>query len=236
MMQNKKWKKFNKLTAKCYDHMIGAEKDGNCWVQAFELLKEIILEERQTKPNFAFELEAVDDITDYQYDIEGWLEDCLDEIVMNGEYETLLHMCDDLLHLFQWEDYTGSDIKFQKYEALSGLGRKDEAVKFCKEWLEKETENIVAAAASVYALMGVGELQEAESVVDRYIPDKTSCSDENDVMFTAASKLYEAMGKKKEKEQVDQAMEAYDEYLRRYMEGLEDEEGDEDFWDEDLPF
>ena len=28
-MQNKKWKKFNKLTAKCYNNMIGAEADGN---------------------------------------------------------------------------------------------------------------------------------------------------------------------------------------------------------------
>ena len=46
-MQNKKWKTFNKLTAKCYNNMIRAEADGNCWQQAFELLKEIVREERQ---------------------------------------------------------------------------------------------------------------------------------------------------------------------------------------------
>ena len=43
-MQNKKWKTFNKLTAKCYNNMIRAEADGNCWQQAFELLKEIVRE------------------------------------------------------------------------------------------------------------------------------------------------------------------------------------------------
>ena len=32
-MQNKKWKTFNKLTEKCYNNMIGAEADGNCWRQ-----------------------------------------------------------------------------------------------------------------------------------------------------------------------------------------------------------
>lgn len=34
-MQNKKWKQFHKLTGKCYLNMIEAEKDGNCWLQAF---------------------------------------------------------------------------------------------------------------------------------------------------------------------------------------------------------
>lgn len=235
-MRNKKWTKFSKLTVKCYSHMIGAAKDGNCWMQAFELLKEIVLEERQAQPDFASQLEQLDDITDYEYDIQGWLEDCLDQMDMEEEYELLLHMCNDLLHLFSWPDYTGSDIKFQKYTALSSLGRKDEAAQFCKEWLGKEPENIVSAAACVYALMGIGELQAAEELVDQYIPDKTQCSDENDVMFTAASRLYDVMGKKKDKRQVDQAMETYDEYLRRYFEGLEDEEEDEDFWDEELPF
>ena len=95
-MQNKKWKNFNKLTGKCYSNMIGAEKDGSCWEKAFELLKEIILEERKVNPGFASQLEMVDDATDYEYDIQGWLEDCLSEIDMRGEYELLLKMCDDL--------------------------------------------------------------------------------------------------------------------------------------------
>ena len=69
-MQNKKWKTFNKLTAKCYNNMIRAEADGNCWQQAFELLKEIVREERQNNPNFASEIEMIDDITDYEYDIQ----------------------------------------------------------------------------------------------------------------------------------------------------------------------
>ena len=68
-MQNKKWKTFNKLTAKCYNNMIRAEADGNCWQQAFGLLKEIVREERQNNPNFASEIEMIDDITDYEYDI-----------------------------------------------------------------------------------------------------------------------------------------------------------------------
>lgn len=235
-MLNKKWKNFNKLTGKCYSNMIGAEKDGSCWWQAFELLKEIILEERQKNPNFASQLEMVDDATDYQLDIQGWLEDCLDEVDMRGEYEVLLKMCDDLLDIFIWPEYTASDIKFRKSTVLGELGRMNEAVKYCKEWIKKEPENIVAATAGVYALIRTNEFDAAEELVGRFIFDKTKCSDENDIMFTAASKLYEATGNKKEKKQIDKAIQEYDEYLEEYFENFDSDDEDLDFFDGELPF
>ena len=239
-MQNKKWKNFNKLTGKCYSNMIGAEKDGSCWEKAFELLKEIILEERKVNPGFASQLEMVDEETDYEYDVQGWMEDCLDEIDMREEYELLLKMCDDLLSIFSWPDYTGSDIKFIKYSALHSLGRNDEAVRYCKEWICEEPENIVAAAAGVYAFINMKEFNDAEKLVNQFIFDKSECSDENDIMFTAASKLYEAAGKKKEKKQIDKAMKEYEERLEQYFSYAdfddEDMEFDLDFLDDYLPF
>lgn len=54
-MENKKWKKFGKLTEQCYRNMIGAEKDSSCWEKAFELLMEIVREERQKEPNWCQE-------------------------------------------------------------------------------------------------------------------------------------------------------------------------------------
>ena len=145
-MLNKKWKRFNKLTGKCYLNMIGTEKDGSCWLQAFELMKEIILEERKSDPQFVSELEMIDDATDYAFDIQGWLEDCLDEIDMREEYETLLKMCNDLLELFGWPEYTGSDIRFRKTTVLRELGRTKESVEFCKKWMQKEPGNVVRIA------------------------------------------------------------------------------------------
>ena len=80
--------------------MIGAEKDSSCWEKAFELLMEIVREERQKEPNCFQEVYMLDEATDYKYDISEWLEDCLDEIDMREEYEVLLGMCDTLLSLF----------------------------------------------------------------------------------------------------------------------------------------
>ena len=233
-MQNVKWRKFGKLQEKCYEYMAGMTKDRKCWEQAFEMLKEIVLEEREINPDFAPQLENLEDITDYQYDIQGWLEDCLDEMEMRGRFRTVLEMCDDLLGMFVWPQYSGSDLKFRKATALGALGKKQEAADYCREWIGKEKENMVAAAAGVYAFIKTGEFGQAEELVDRFIPDKSLCREENDIMFTAASKLYEKMGKKKEKKQVDKALQEYDEYLEEFF--MEGDEEELDFGDEDLPF
>jgi len=201
---NKKWKKFDELTVKCYFNMSGAEKDRRCWFQAFELMKEIILEERKSNPGFAPELELIDDATDYSFDIQGWPE------------------------------YTGSDIKFRKSTVLCKLGRMEEAVRFSEKWMREEPENIVAATAAVYVFIEAKDYEEAEELVDKFIRDRSECGEENDIMFTAASKLYEVMGKKKEKKEIDKALEKYDEYLEHCF--LEDGIGEAEDWDAELPF
>ena len=94
-MKNKKWKQFDKPAEKCYSNMIGADTDDSCWIQAFELLKEIIQEERKLKPDYAPQIELLEEETDYGYDITGWLEDCLDEIDMREDYESLLKASED---------------------------------------------------------------------------------------------------------------------------------------------
>lgn len=234
-MRNKKWKKFSSLTGKCYSNMIGVEEDAGCWEQAFDLLREIVLEERQKTPGFALELEQLEEATEYEYDIEGWLEDCLDEIDMREEKVLLLKMCDNLLSLFRWPEYTGSDLKFRKTTALCELGRGSEAAKYCREWIKKEPENVTAATAGVYAFIETEEFDAAEELVERFILDRSNCTEENDIMFTAASKLYETTGKSKEKKQMEDALEKYDQYLEKYFTGSDEEAEDEDFFDE-LPF
>lgn len=235
-MRNRKWNKFSKLTEKCYYNMMGAEQDGSCWEQAFELLMEIVREERAQNPDYAPELEMLDDATDYEYDIQGWLEDCLDEVDMRGNFKVLLNMCNTLLDMFGWPEYTGNDVKFLKSATMAKLAQKEEAVNFCKKWMGKEPENIVAACAGVYAFIEVKAFEEAEKLVERFIPDKTKCSDENDMMFVAASTLYQVMGKKKEKKVIDKAMKEYEKYLEEYFESFEFDEEDEDFFDGELPF
>ncbi len=236
-MQSKKWRKFDELTEKCYSNMIEMEEDGSCWQQAFELLKEIVREERQKDPSCMSQLVMVDDVADYAHDVQGWLEECLDEMEEREDYETLLRMCDDLLEMFGWPEYSGSDIRFQKASALGALGRKQEAAEYCRKWIRKEPENIIAAVAGVYALIGTRQYDEAEKLAARFIFDFSECTEENDVMFIALSRLYEAMGRKKEKRQIDKAIEEYEERMEEELANLDDDEYSFDDWDDgELPF
>lgn len=235
-MKNKKWNKFSKLTEKCYRNMIGAEKDGSCWEQAFELLIEIVRDGREQNSKYASELEGLDDATDYKYDIQGWLEDCLDHIEMKENDKALLSMCNTLLDMFVWPEYTGSDIKFRKAATMTKIGQKEDAAIFCKKWLQDEPENMIAGCAGVYAFIEVRAFEDAEKLVEQFIPDKSQCSEENDMMFMAASILYQVTGRKKEKKVIDKAMDAYEEYLKEYFEFPEFDDEDEDFFDGELPF
>ena len=57
--------------------------------------------------------------------------------------------------------------------------------------------------------------------------------DDNDIMFTAASTLYQVTGKKTEKKVIDKAMKEYEKYLKEYFESFEFEDEDEVFFDEE---
>lgn len=234
-MKNKKWKEFRKQAGKCYSTMMGAEEDRGCWDKAFEILKEIIEEEKNKRPEDWAELYQVDENTDYEYGVEEWLEDYLDEMDMLEEYEELLKVCDELLGMFCWKEFSPSDIKFMKASALKSLDRNDEAAEFCKKWLEEEPDNIAAVTANVYADISIQDMETAEKLIKQYIDEETQCTEENDILFMAASKFYEITGNKKEKERMEQALEAYDKYMEEYFMG--DEDDDELTWgEEDLPF
>ena len=102
---------------------------------------------------------------------------------------------------------------------------------------EKELENIMAATAYVYALIGAKEYEAAEKLIHQFIIDESECLEENEIMFRAASKYYGTIGDKTKKKQLDKVLKEYEAYVDRMIE----EEwlgSDEDDWieAEELPF
>ena len=234
MMKNKKWKEFDKLTYRCYNNMAGLDSDDTCWKQAFDLLMKIVREERKQNPDFAKELYLLDDETDYVHDIVEWIEDCLDETDMKEEYQQLLEMCNELIENFVWSGYTGSDMKFRKSGALRALKRIDEAVQLCNKWIDTEPENIMAGTAYVYALIDAKEYEKAKKIIEMFLDEGTECSEDNEIMFIAASRYYGAAGDKKKQKELDKMIKAYDDYVDNKMlsDWLEGE--DEDDWEYDF--
>lgn len=235
-MKNKRWKEFEKWTEKCFLIITGLEKDRQCWDKAFSILKEIVSAERSAQPERIVDPFHLDEDTDYEYDVQGWMEDYLDDLDMHEEYDKLLDVCEELLEMFRWEEGAASDVKFMKASALKSLERNEDAVKFCRQWLSEEADNIYAVAANIYADIAVHDSKEAEELIRQNIPEGTQCTDENDILFTAASAFYKETGNKKEKKRIDQEIAAYEKRLKEYFMGGGDEEDDEFSWDDELPF
>ena len=122
-----------------------------------------------------------------------------------------------------------------KSVTLNSLGKTEEMNIFCQQWMEQEPDNIVAASALVYAKLAQKDLVAAEEIVERFIKEDISCNEENDILFTAAEKVYQMNGNKKKQKQIQSAMKEYEEYLENYYNGTDFDEDDlEEEWD--LPF
>lgn len=231
---NKLWKKFNHFTETCYSNMASGISDISVWNTGFDLLQEIISNGRAEDPDFAKELYLLDDETDYSHDVQGWLEDYLDELDMYEMYPELEDVCRKLLMLFEWKEDYPSDIRFLLASALGNQGRTEEARKYCEDWEADEKDNPLAAAALIYAKIREKDFEGAEEVVRRYIAEDTECTEENDVIFTAALRLYKESGNKEMEKKIDDALEQYDKKLGEYLMGMDEEEFD--FMDDELPF
>lgn len=229
-VNNINWKKFEKLSEDCYANLIGAYSDWHCWIKAFDQLKVCIAGERQNDPGFGEDLYAADEAADFEYDLQGWLEDCLDTVDMKGEHELLLKMCDDLIGIFGSEEGASSDVGFRKASALMSLDRNDEAAKYSREWIAREPENLVAATAGVYAFIKTAEYDDAEKLILRFIPEGTECGDETSPMFMAASKFYKAIGDNEAANKMDEAMEEYEKRIEEWINDVGSEDDDDFFF------
>ena len=212
------WKKFDKLTEICYM----SELEDNCpqWDEAYEVFKQLVAQGREKDPQYAAEILKMDDATDFAYGVADWIEDYLDELDAREEHEKLMERCEELLHLFQWQEVYPGDLKFRIASALAAEDKKEEALKFCEKWYA-EDQHEMATTALVYAKMTLKDLEGAEDVVRKYISEDTPCTDENDILFMAAADLYLVNGKEKERMAVTEALQKYEQELEGYSEDME---------------
>lgn len=234
------WEKFNTLTAECYMDMVRVNSGMEVWDACYNLLLTIISQGRETDAAFAPELYCLDEDTDYEYDVENWLEDYLDELDMADRYADLESVCRKLLTLFAWKEEDPSDLYFRISAALGSQGKKEEALAYCEEWYKQDSGNMAAAAALIYVRIGVRDWAGAEDMVKRYIADDMVCTDENEIIFVAASALYKDCKNKKAEKKINKALETYEREIEEYFMGMDEEElefaVDYDSDEEDLPF
>ena len=69
---NRQWKKYDQLMEKCYLGMAGRGTDINGWNDCFDVLIQIIENERESNPDFGRELDLLDDDDDVQAVYHNW--------------------------------------------------------------------------------------------------------------------------------------------------------------------
>lgn len=208
--------KFDRLTSKCYANLIRLDTNADIWDKAYEVLGEIIHEGRSQNSSYVPELYLLDEETDYEYDVCGWLEDYLDYLDVGKQYEKLC-----------------------KASSLGAEEKKEEALEFCEEWYQKEIGNILGATALIYARTATGDFEGANQIVEQYILEDSSCTAENDIVYIAAELFYKVSGNKKAEKRVSQAIKKYEEEVEAYFSDVDKSGLDfilDDINDEDLPF
>ncbi|MCD7992239.1 MAG: hypothetical protein LUK37_10890 [Clostridia bacterium] len=233
------WKKFDRLTSKCYANLVGADVNADVWDKAYEALGGIIHEGREQNSNYARELYLLDDETDYEHDVCGWLEDYLDYLDAGRQYEKLRKICVELMGLFQWKEESPSDFRFYIASSLGVEGKTEEALAFCEDWYKKESGNVLGATSLIYARTAAGDFEGANQIVEQYISEDGSCTDENDIVYIAAELLYKVSGNKKAEKRISQAIQKYEKEVEAYFSDVDESALDfclDDIDDADLPF
>lgn len=234
---NKLWKKYDIMTEQCYLQMANGTSDIQVWKEAFRIMLQAIEAEREENPDFGKEFCEIDDDLEYSLDVTGWLEDYLDELDMHELYDELISDCEKIIGIFAWKEDSPSELKFRIASALGAQRKNEEALQFCEEWYQEEKDNIVAATATIYARMGIKDIDGAIHIIDRFIGKDTICSEENDIIFAAAEMVYELSGDKAAQKKIQKSLQEYEEKLEQFMLGMgADEDDDFDWEDEDLPF
>ena len=163
MGRDSKWNQFAELIARCYK----AAENGNtlnmCWNDAFCALMDIIEEERRTDSSFARELGDLEKLTDFKFNIEGLISDYFDRLWKVGDYQEICTSGDRIISAFDWHVESSSAIRIKVANALIKMGKKDEAVQYCLEWIQAEPEDVNAVMTKKALLADVDMSEEGES-------------------------------------------------------------------------
>lgn len=223
----KLWNEFDIISEKCYIQMMKSDLDLELWDKGFTTLLEIISKGRAENPNFALELYMLDEITDYEYDVDGWLEDYMDVLDMKEQHEKLQETCEALIDMFNWEKFSPTDLRFRIANMLIEQDRTEELLAYVEDWYQKEPDNAFASGGLIYARILVRDLEGAEEMVKKHITDDMECNMDTDTLFFAADLLYMVNGDTESEQKIREKIDKFEKELEECYRKCFSEDGEE---------
>lgn len=227
------WEKFEELSEECYIDMSGLEENPGAWEDGFDAFRKAMDMLQKIKPEIRT-LVDLEEETDWRYGLTEWLEDYFDIMDMRGQHERLGESVDYLMSVLNWEEDDELNLPFFKAQCMWKMGQDQDAYDYCREWNKKQPDNPLTVAAMIYACIHLKNYEEGKQYAESVIGEKTKCDEDNDVIFTAAAKLAEAMGDSKWKKSLEKRAQEYEELLEKEM--MEEFEEFDDMEDFELPF
>lgn len=206
------WDEWDQLVQEGYECFIGQkyEKGLNYWHQAWSKFQSIM--EQQSEHTSIMQLMEEQD---YEYEIDGWLQDYEMELGNAKKYEERIAFCQKILEIFEWDMEDESSFKCGIGDSLFGMGKKEEAFLFYESWLKEEPQNDNAMNGFSWVLQESGELQRAYEMVRR-VTWGISCYADNSFLFARAKQLAEMLGKQKESEWYQQQLDKLKESIHNW--------------------
>lgn len=184
------WEHINELIEKGQEFLEKEDYSGMTasWMEAWKEVRENLAE-----ADGRLGVSGLDEAADYDYDLEGWLQDVETELYNAEEHELRLQFCREVLEAFDWEYEDDGGFKIAIGESLYALGRQEEGRSWFETWLKKEPHQVDAVNGFVMCLVSDGKLEEAFGMVERELKNQ-SCTFDNDVLFLRAVKLAQILG------------------------------------------
>ncbi len=250
MKENDKWKIFDALIAD-YRNIENTDTDEGAVIirKIFDVLIEIVNEERKTDPSFMRNPETYDYDTDMKHNVTRCFLTLYSEAAMFPSQE-MLDLINEIDTLFELSEPESIARKNAYYSVLCGLGEGERALKEAlAEYEADESSNSIRNLIQVYT--DLGRYEEAEELIDQNLPEGMECTEEMLPIFGAALHFYEETGDTDRTEQLLDAMDTFfepffedfptdfdlseaEEDMDLFSDAKEGEYEDEDYEDEDI--
>lgn len=151
---------------------------------------------------------------DYQYPIDGWLQDFEMELGNLGEHEKRLDFCHMVLDMLDWTFDDGSNFRCAIGEELYAIGNVEKGREWFENWLKKEPHN--ENGWSVFSWC-VQEREGAEAAY-RLIRKEVigvPCTMHNSLLFERAKLLAQHLERKEDLEWIESQLQSFSDSMEK---------------------
>lgn len=187
------------------------------WENAWEIVKEKV-----KNAEMPIELYEADEATDYEYNLQEWIEKMAYAYRRMGEDEKCISFCREVIDTFAWKQIAPSEFKNCIGRCLMELGRIEESDEWYEAWLrESRDPDVITACISYW--MARKDHGRVEKLLDHILKVSEGGND-YDGFYAVGAEYCRQIGREKKAKEFDRMQEEYKERMKEYEMEYEDRE------------